>query len=297
MGTFTLKVTKASTKETLMKTAKHLGTTLLLCLFVAACAKSTKEETARLANGTDSAKTQAEQDVAVADRTVADLKVDLTKESYSGESLKLTAKDPKNHGYIELKNADAKELYERMRVKSIDQNPRDSYTTRAKKGQNLACYEYAKTTESKDLVYACYIDIDYKTGSVMIKNEKVEADDSINVKTEAFNDGKILSVVASEGKDAGLVATLTLDSLDSKALYTSLTAEAQKGEFTGLEKKGTHVKCFEATDTENEKVLKYACAVTIDPTTGEVKAIEAAKAETADLKTAEIKYDELTLGK
>ena len=274
-----------------MKSAKLFGTTALACLFVVACAKSNKEEQARLAkgNGGDQAKIDT-----INERGTRDvLKIDLTKEDYKGDKVILTAKDAKNTGLIKIGGKDAQAIFDRMRLKE-DSGSTDVVAGKqlvSKKGKGVECRSLVGSVDSAE----CYIYIDYKTGNLLAERAEIQVDEQAKEITEAYN-GTDLSIVGTTDQSA----LLSIKGTDAQALYQTMTvAEAEIGSdggwYSAKEKLGEVVNCSVTSVAGTETVKanqEFICTLRINPVDGTIKSAETKSVKKGTTTNTEEKAEE-----
>lgn len=273
-----------------MKSAKLFGTTALACLFVVACAKSNKEEQARLAKGDGSQKT----DTTISERgTREPLKIDLTKEDYKGDKVILTAKDAKNTGLIKIGGKDAQAIFDRMRLKE-DSGSTDVVAGKqlvSKKGKGVECRSLVGSVDSAE----CYIYIDYKTGNLLAERAEIQVDEQAKEITEAYN-GTDLSIVGTTDQSA----LLSIKGTDAQALYQTMTvAEAEIGSdggwYSAKEKLGEVVNCSVTSVAGTETVKanqEFICTLRINPVDGTIKPAETKSVKKGTTTNTEEKAEE-----
>ena len=255
-----------------MKTLKFLGSTTLLCLMVVACAKSNNEEPARLA---DTQKTSTDS------RAGGEkAKFDIEKEgTYTGPSVTLTKNaegKTDNKGQIVIGSDDAKELYERMKVKAVSPNTATELNVQhvTKKGKNLECSQFTRGADSK---FSCVVYIDYRTGKLSYGDQAVVMDDQAKVETKAFSTDT-LSILEGE---AG-IAIMSVKGDDAKALYDTLSGKETPmlgdTNLSSKTKSGENVRCYENTVGKKDAVPTYTCSLSIVTADGTVKVSEATPA-------------------
>lgn len=258
-----------------MKTIKFLGSTVLLCLFVVACAKSNKEEQARLAGGGDT-QTIENLDKPLDSRAGAkdETAFDVEKDGYKSTNLVLTKNadgSTKNAGEIKVFEQDARRLYDRMKVVASgeDSNQGPVQPTKTKTGKNIACSEFTK--EGQAAAYSCIIAIDYRTGKLAFADQVIKADAEAKVSTVAYT-GPGLSIL--EGDDGNGI--LSVKNADAKALYDTLKVEAKSlvadGWLSTSEKSGTNLRCYKHTALKTDSAPSYTCSFSINVNDGTVKA-------------------------
>lgn len=258
-----------------MKTIKFLGSTVLLCLFVAACAKSNKEEQARLAGGGDT-QTIEDLDKPLDSRAGAkdDTAFDVEKDGYKSTNVVLTKnKDgsTKNSGEIKVFEQDARRLYDRMKVVATgeDANQGPVQSKKTKTGKNIACSEFPKEGQAAD--YTCIIAIDYRTGKLAFADQTITLDENAKVSTVAYT-GPGLSIL--EGADGNGI--LSVKNADAKALYDTLKVEAKSlvadGWLSTQEKSGVNLRCYKHTALKTDSAPSYTCSFSVNVNDGTVKA-------------------------
>lgn len=262
-----------------MKTIKFLGSTVLLCLFVVACAKSNKEEQARLAGGGDT-QTMEELDKTLNSRAGAkdEKAFDVEKEGYTSKTVVLTKNaegTSKNSGEIKVFEEDARRLYDRMKVvATVDNTSTELVTsTKTKTGKNIACSQFTRTGDQ--LVYSCIIAIDYRTGKLAFADQAINVDAEAKVSTAVYT-GAGLSIL--EGKDGNGILSVKND--DAKALYDTLKVEAKSltadGWLSTQEKSGVNLRCYKHTALKTDSAPSYTCSFSLNVNDGTVKASDVA---------------------
>lgn len=282
-----------------MKTIKFFGSTVLLCLFVVACAKSNKEEQARMGGGTqETMETEKPLDSRAGDRT--EVAFDVDKEGYTSKNVVLTKNaegETKNAGQIKIFEDDARRLYERMKVVAAAEDTVTDYAsnTKTKQGKNLACSQFTRGGDV--LVYSCIIAIDYRTGKLAFADQTINVDAEAKVNTEAYTSNSLSILQGEEGN-----GILSVKGDDAKALYDTLKIEEKSltadGWLSSKEKSGANLRCYKHTTLKTDADPSYTCSFSVNVNDGTVKASDvaapaAAAAATEGAKPADTK-DEAT---
>lgn len=269
-----------------MKTIKFFGSTVLLCLFVVACAKSNKEEQARISGGGD---TQMEQDVATDSRAGArdEVKFDIEKEGYTSKSVVLTKNaegKTDNAAQIMIFEENARRLYERLKVtaETADLDKDLNSSDKIKQGKNLACKEF--TSKTSEVSHSCIIHVDYRTGKLRFGDQQINVDAKAKVSTEAYTKDGLSILEGTEGK-----GIISVSGTDAKVLFDTLSAEAKTlaadGWLSTQEKMGTNLRCYRHATLKTDAAPSYACSLSVDVNDGTVKASDVVKA--TETKTEE----------
>lgn len=270
-----------------MKTVKYFGSTILLCLFVVACAKSNKEDQARIAD--QGGGSQLEKDIATDSRAGArdEVAFDITKEGYTSKSVVL-AKNAEgktdNSAQIMIFEEDARKLYERLKVTAetpdVDKDLNSS--DKIKQGKNLACKQF--TSKTSEVSYSCIVHLDFRTGKLKYADQAVKVDAEAKVSTTAYT-SNTLSIL--EG-DAGN-GIVSVSGTDAKVLFDTLSAEkktlAADGWLSSQEKQGTNLRCYRHSTLKTDAAPSYTCSLSIDVNDGTVKSSDVVKA--VDTKSEE----------
>jgi hypothetical protein len=259
-----------------MKALKFLGSTVLLCLFVVACAKSNKEEQARISGGGD--KTTIEETDKAADKAASDSRARVEKDGYTGKNVTLTKNTgdkAASAGTITLFEEDARRLYERLRIVATLDAKDTASDTKTKQGKNLACSEFVR---SENKVYSCILSINYSTGKLASADKEITVDKDAKANTEAYSkkEGGQLSILqGAEGN--GILSVL---GEDAKVLYEVLTVEEKSlvsdGWMADKEKIGENLRCYKHTFLKTDAAPSYTCSLSVNVNDGTVKASDVA---------------------
>jgi hypothetical protein len=285
-----------------MKTLKFLGSTVLLCLFVVACAKSNKEDQARIAgDNKGTVESDGTTDSRASDKP--EVKFDITKEgAYKGTQVILkkdTEKAPKNAGEITISGDDAKRLYERMKIVAEVPNvgTESNGVQKTKQGKDLACSELTPRTGT-EVKYSCNIHFDYRTGKLLyptqVIKEATEDKDLKGTANTAAYTGKGLSIL--EGADGSGI--LSVADTDAKVLFDTLSVEEKSltadGWLSSKEKMGANLRCYRHTGLKTDSAPSYTCSLSIGVNDGTVKSSDVTAPAAAATTPEEPAKDETT---
>lgn len=262
-----------------MKTLKFFGSTVLLCLFVVACAKSNKEDQARVADQGGGA--QLEKDIATDSRAGArdEVKFDIEKEGYTSKAVVLTKNaegKTDNSAQVMIFEEDARRLYERMKVtaETADLDKDLNSSDKIKQGKNMACKQF--TSKTSEVAYSCIVHLDYRTGKLKYADQTIKADAEAKVSTEAYTSNGLSILEGAAGN--GIVS---VSGTDAKVLFDTLSVEAKTlaadGWLSSQEKQGTNLRCYRHSTVKTDAAPSYTCSLSIDVNDGTVKSSDVAK--------------------
>lgn len=254
-----------------MKTFKFLGSTVLLCLFVVACAKSNKEDQARIAGDSGDNKAKLEE----IEKATTDSRERVAKEGYTSKTrnvtlLKNTGDEATSTGTIAIFEEDARRLYERLKIVATLDAKDTASDTKTKQGKNLACSEFVR---GENKLYSCILSINYATGKLLADEKAITVDEKAKVNTAAYNrKGGMLSIL--QGEEGNGILSINGD--DAKVLYEVLTVKEKSlvtdGWMSDKEKIGANLRCYEHTFVKTDAAPSYTCSLSVNVNDGTVKA-------------------------
>ncbi len=189
------------------------------------------------------------------------------RNDYFGNNLHLSYPSTTNWGYVRLPGQDGKALYNALQIIPERGNPATGWVApNVKKGQNVACFEGAKTSAPQNSIYECYVYINYRTGSANTITTNVKADHSAapgafpeHSSTNLQLSVQFRPVTACTGYDqeGGGYAVISFSGYDAFALYGNMHIAPVRTKTGADAKKGQNILC---TRTGAE----YSCSLYID---------------------------------